>query len=94
MNPITVFVAIAFLVVGAALVATGYLVPGVISVVVAIVIAAVAATQGPMYLTLACIGLVFAGLAMFQTFTLGDSRGSGASARGVRARLHRGPIGP
>ena len=40
MNPITVFLAIAFLVVGAALVATGYLVPGVISVVVAIVIAA------------------------------------------------------
>ncbi len=40
MNPITVFLAIAFLVVGAALVATGYLVPGIISVVVAIVTAA------------------------------------------------------
>jgi len=39
MNPITVFLAIACLVVGAALVATGYLLPGVVFVFFAIVIA-------------------------------------------------------
>ena len=39
MNPITVFLAIICLVVGAALVATGYLVPGVVFVALAIVIA-------------------------------------------------------
>jgi uncharacterized membrane protein YphA (DoxX/SURF4 family) len=39
MNPITVFLTIACLIVGAALVATGYLVPGAVFVVFAIVIA-------------------------------------------------------
>jgi len=39
MNPITVFLTIACLVVGAALIATGYLVPGAVFVVLAIVIA-------------------------------------------------------